>query len=370
MRPVDRQDRVGWAATTVLAQEHIVEIIRRVGRDELMDRVIEQLDEALAAVVPDDDLTPARDGFRRGEGDPGVLEWMPHREPGRAVTLKAVSYAPRNPVEFGLPTILGTVTRFDDITGRLTVLCDGVLLTAIRTGAASAVASRLLARAGSTVLGHIGAGAQSVTQVHALSRVLPIRQVLVHDIDPQRSASFAKRVAFTGLDVQVADLRTIEESADVICTATSVAPGAGPVLPGRWLKPDVHINALGSDLPGKTEVPVALLRGAALVCADHLGQALKEGECQQLDRSELGPELRQLCADRKLADGYRPGVTVFDSTGFALEDHIALDVLAQIAAEEEIGLRVSIEHLPGDCLDPYSLPTRPAVGNHTGTGPS
>lgn len=344
--------------TRVLAQEHIAELLRTFGRDLVMDRVIDRLGEALAAGGVEPALTPPRAGFARA-GDSGVLEWMPHRDPGKAVTIKTVSYTPTNPEQHGLPTILGTLTRFDDSTGRLTAIADGVLATAVRTGAASAVASGLLARRDSRVLGMIGAGAQAVTQAHALSRVLPLERVLVYDVDPARCASLTDRLAFTGLEVRPAGREEVAAAADVICTATSVAVGAGPVLDGSGLAEHVHINAVGADLPGKTELPVALLR-SALVVADHPAQALQEGECQQLAADDIGPELAYVCAHPEAFAYAREQTTVFDSTGFALEDHLVLDVLLQFADEAGLGWSARIEHLPTDALDPYAF-TRSAV---------
>ncbi|GAA3427125.1 ornithine cyclodeaminase family protein [Streptosporangium sandarakinum] len=342
------------SGTVILGQEHLEEIIRVFGRDHVMDLLMGRLTEALANTRAKTGQTPPRSGFVRCPQDSGVLEWMPHREPGRAVTIKTVAYTPTNPTSSNLPTILGAVSRFDDLTGRLVAVCDGVLLTALRTGAASAIASRLLAHPDSAVLGMVGAGAQAVTQVHALSRVLPLRQVLVHDVDRRRAADLAHRVAFTGVEVRVAETAEIEASADVICTVTSVAIGAGPVLGGNGLKPHAHVNAVGSDLPGKTELPLALLRTAA-VFPDHTAQALREGECQQLEEHGIGPELADLCAEPELARQYAGRLTVFDSTGFALEDHVALDVLLELAADCGVGWQVQIEHLPGNAVDPYAF---------------
>ncbi|MEV3985321.1 ornithine cyclodeaminase family protein [Nonomuraea sp. NPDC049758] len=336
------------------------------GRDHVMDLLTRRLAEAFAGMSAAPGETPPRAGFVRCAQDSGVLEWMPHREAGNAVTIKTVAYSPANPASYGLPTILGAVCRFDDVTGRFLALCDGVLLTALRTGAASAVATRLLARPGSTVLGLVGAGAQAVTQVHAISRVLPLRQVLVTDVDRLRAADLARRVAFTGLDVRVAGIAAIEAAADVICTVTSVPVGAGPVLEGRRLKPYAHVNAVGSDLPGKTELPLDVLRAAA-VFPDHLAQARHEGECQRLGADQIGPELAELCAAPELAEPYTGRLTVFDSTGFALEDHVALDVFLELAAACGVGSEVQIEHLPGDAVDPYAFSGNRMAAGVTGS---
>ncbi|MEU3838469.1 ornithine cyclodeaminase family protein [Streptomyces sp. NPDC028635] len=341
--------------TWILDRRDVAAVTAAVGRDALMDRVIERLTEGLCDIGQGRrQLSPPRGGFERSEPVPGILEWMPHRDPGDSITIKTVAYSPGNPTRFGLPTIIGTVARYDDTTGALTALMDGVLLTAVRTGAASAVASRLLARPDSRTLGLVGAGAQAVTQLHALSRVLPLERVLVWDTDPGHLESFARRAAFTGVTVQRADPDLIMAESDVVCTATSVAVGQGPVLPDRAHRPHLHINAVGADLVGKTELPLPLLR-RAFVTADHPGQALREGECQRLTAAETGPGLGRLAAEPQLAHARRDGLTVFDSTGFALEDALAMEVFLEVAAEYALGSRLSLEHHPSDAVDPYAL---------------
>ncbi|MBB1242007.1 ornithine cyclodeaminase family protein [Streptomyces durbertensis] len=342
--------------TWVLNERDVAQAVARVGADALMDRVIDRLHEGLAEVGRGTRrLSPQRGGFLRAEPVPGIWEWMPHREPGDSITLKTVGYSPGNPGRFGLPTILGTVARYDDTTGALTALVDGVLLTAVRTGAASAVASRLLAAPDSRVVGLVGAGAQSVTQLHALTRVFPVERVLVWDVDVDHLASFRERVAFLDLEVRPAQPAEIVAESDIVCTATSVPVGAGPVLPADVPhRPHLHVNAVGADLVGKTELPLGLLRRAHVV-PDHPEQARHEGECQRLTVDELDLSLGELCARPELAEERRGRLTVFDSTGFALEDHLAMEVLLEVAAEYDLGTRLRIEHHPADALNPYAL---------------
>lgn len=339
--------------TLVLTHRDICQIVSLVGSDNIMDLMISRLETAFASSRTDSSNTPTRAGFITGHTGNGVLEWMPHHETGRAVTIKTVSYAPDNPSRCGLPTILGTVARLDDRTGRLVALADAALSTALRTGAASAVATRLLAQPGSTVVGLVGAGAQAVTQLHAVSRVLPVREALVFDVREENSRSFRERVAFLGIDVRVAELAEVEARSDVICTATSVRVGAGPVLTGERLKPTVHINAVGSDLPGKVEIPLAVLK-SAFVCPDHTEQAMRDGECQRLSAGDFPHSLPELCASPGLARRFRNGWTVFDSTGFALEDHVALDVFSELADQHRIGMNVPLEAPAQDVFNPYS----------------
>ncbi|MFG2342386.1 ornithine cyclodeaminase family protein [Streptomyces yangpuensis] len=342
-------------STLILPASDIARLVHLAGRDNLMDRMIDTMASGMAALGRGElESSPQRGGFTRKSDEIGVIEWMPHHEPGRSMTLKTVGYTPSNPVRRELPTILGTVSRFDDTTGQLVALADGVIATAIRTGAMSAVASRLLARPDSATIGLIGAGAQAVTQLHALSRVFPLRRVLVCDVNPAHAASFADRVAFLGLDLTfetVSAARLAAES-DIICTATTVGVGEGPVLSDVGLRTHVHVNAVGADLPGKTELPAGLL-ARSLVTYDHLPQALVEGECQQLSEDSLGPSLAAFCADPDSAVPARERSTVFDSTGFALEDHLALDLFLELASEYGLGHTVEVEYHPVDSLNPY-----------------
>jgi L-lysine cyclodeaminase len=340
-------------AVFVLAQEDISEIISRVGPDEVMTSVIARLTEGLAAAhrFPET-LSPPRAGFTRSYPVPGVIEWMPHREDGKSTTIKIVSYSPANPSRFGQPTIAASLGRFDDVTGEMTVLAEGSILTAIRTGAASAVAARALARKDSRTVGIIGCGAQAVTQLHGLRLLFPIDVVLAWDIDQRNLESLPDRVAFTGLDIYQAPPDKIVEQADIIVTVTSVGAGLGPVLPDGVVRDHLHINAVGSDLVGKTELPLSLLE-RALVCPDHREQAMREGESQALQPHQLGPTLGEICENPAVFEASRDRLTVFDSTGIALEDHLTLDVLLDLAFQVGVGREVELVLTKTVAMNPY-----------------
>ncbi|MBZ4397567.1 ornithine cyclodeaminase family protein [Myxococcus sp. AS-1-15] len=336
-------------------------IVEAVGADALMDELIRALTDALRTF--DGELTEVRkrDGFlTEHPRQPGCLEWMPVMQKGGAVTVKMVSYSPFNPEEQGLPTIIATNSLYDSRTGHLVALMDGVFATALRTGAASAVATRCLASPDSRVLGLVGCGAQAVTQLHAISRVFPLTEVLAYDTNPEAQASLARRTAFLGLDVKQVSLSELEERSDIICTATSIAVGAGPVISGKALKPHVHVNAVGSDLPGKTELPRALLE-KSLVCPDFTVQALVEGECQQLKPEQVGPDLVTLVKNPDRYESWRQKATVFDSTGYALEDQVVTALFLRHAERLGLGTSVGLETVGGDALDPYSLLHEPGA---------
>jgi ornithine cyclodeaminase/alanine dehydrogenase-like protein (mu-crystallin family) len=344
---VDRID------TLVVTRHDLRRIVRAVGLNTLMDHTIENLHAALA--VRDESATTIkpRDGFHLAGQEPGVFEWMPIMKGDQRITLKVVSYRPGNPVRFGMPTIVATNSVYEASTGHLLAMLDGVFATALRTGAASAIASRILAMPDSRTVGIIGCGAQAVTQLHALTRAFEVERALVFDVRPANAASYAARVSFLEVDVQVATIAEIEEQADIICTATSVDAGRGPVLAGTGVRDWVHVNAVGSDLPGKTELPLHFLQ-RSLVCPDFPAQALVEGECQQLGPDDIGPSLAELVQNEDRYRDWRQRATVFDSTGFALEDQIVTEVILQCAHEVGVGTRISLENVMGPPMDPYA----------------
>jgi ornithine cyclodeaminase len=340
--------------TTILTREDIAQIAVHVGLDPLMDRVIDTLRLACADFDATRTEVRLRDGFTYQPPHVGVLEWMPVMSLGESVVVKMVSYSPWNPARYRVPTIISTISLYDLQTGHLVALADGTFATALRTGAASAVASSILAHPTSEVVGLVGCGAQAVTQLHALSRLFDIKRVLIYDTDERVSASFAARCDFLGLNISMVSRRRLEAESDIICTTTSIGVGAGPVIDDETLKPWVHINAVGSDLPGKIELPLSLLR-RSLVCPDYLAQALVEGECQQLQPEEVGPSLIDLVKNSREYRHRQLTETVFDSTGFALEDKVVMEVLISLAHELGVGRSMPIESIALDPMDPYGF---------------
>lgn len=341
--------------TTLLTRDDLRRIVCRIGIDALMDETIGRLAAAFAAFDPKDTVIPARDGFKYSHPQIGLVEWMPALRVGRWVHLKVVGYHPRSGALHGLPTIVSSLSLYSVDTGRLVAVMDGAFVTALRTGAASAVASRVLAAPASRVLGIIGCGAQAVTQLHALARCFALDTVFIHDTDPQALASFPARVAALHgprLKIRAAAPEAFLPELDILCTATSVAIGEGPVFADGPLQAHLHVNAVGSDFPGKTELPPGLVQ-RSLVCPDFVEQALKEGECQLLAPEDVGPDLHALVRDQARLAGERGRCTVFDSTGWALEDMVTMELLMEHAHRLGIGQAIELESFSSDCRDPY-----------------
>lgn len=351
--------------TIALDSADVREIIHRIGLHRLMDEMIARLEHAFRTFDSRYTESPARSGFAYDIPHTGLLEWMPIMRHGQRATIKVVGYHPHNPAQRNLPTILSTVSTYDTTTGHMIGLADATFLTALRTGAASAVASRLMAHPDSHTVGLIGAGAQAVTQLHALSRVFRIERVFVYDIDPSVALSFARRTAFLeyeAVPIAAGELRMLVAESDIICTCTSVQGGSGPVFQDTGTKPWVHVNAVGADFPGKIEVPDALLH-RSFVCPDFPAQAVLEGECQRLPAEAIAVSLVELVKHATQFRHVRFGPTVFDSTGWALEDHVALELLLDYARQAGLGKRLQLETIADDPHNPYhfALASLPAV---------
>jgi ornithine cyclodeaminase/alanine dehydrogenase-like protein (mu-crystallin family) len=341
--------------TLVLTAADVQQVVRHVGADQFMDLLIGELEQVCDGQSEEAPCEiPMRDGFHYRNPTDGLIEWMPLLTPDHTAMMKLVGYHPGNPDGLGTPSVISSLIGFDTSTGHVAVFAEGTLLTAMRTGAASAVATRILAKESASTVGLIGAGAQAVSQLHALGRVLEIERVLVHDTNPAAAASFHRRVAgfASGLEVIVADAESVAAQADVLCTVTSVEAGSGPVFRDTALRDGLHVNAVGADFPGKFELPQALLE-RAFVCPDFPPQALQEGESQRLPPEALGPDLIELVKGRSQYQAKRRELTVFDSTGFALEDHVALEVITRLAGEIGVGTTLTTS-AESDARNPYS----------------
>ncbi len=341
----------------ILERSDLEALLQEVGVDGLMDRLIAQLRKAILEWDEQTTRIQPRDGFAYEDPVYGLQEWMPICKVGDATLMKMVGYHPNNPTRHGIPTVLSTLSAYDTASGHLRAVVDGTLLTAMRTGAASALASEVLARPDSRTVGLIGCGAQAVTQVHALSRLFALEKVWGYDVNPEAAASLPARLEWLDLSVERVgfdDLKDRLPHTDILCTCTSEEPGKGPVLPDLPTAPHLHINAVGSDFPGKMELPLLLLQ-RALVVPDYPDQARKEGECQQLDEMDIGPDLTALLRDTDDAKPLRDSLTVFDSTGWALEDLVAFNEVVAIATELGLGRTLDIECRGDDPLNPYSL---------------
>jgi alanine dehydrogenase len=239
-----------------------------------------------------------------------------------------------NPARFGLPAIQGVVALFDAEKGSPLALMDSIEITILRTGAATAVAARYLARPDARVATIFGCGNQGRVQLRALTRVLPLTRAYAFDADPARAARFAAEMsAELGIEVAaVADLAAAVKASDVCVTCT---PSRRAFLGRADVAPGTFVAAVGADNEDKQELEPALVASSTLV-VDVLEQAATIGELHHaldaglMTRAEVHAELGEVVAGRKPGRASRDAVTIFDSTGTALQD-----VAAAVAVYEK-----------------------------------
>lgn len=282
----------------------------------------------------------------------GVIELMPAAD-RETYAFKYVNGHPTNP-ERGFQTVTAFGALADVDTGYPLLLAEMTLLTAIRTAATSAVAARALARPDATRLALVGAGSQAEFQALGMRWALGITELSVYDPDPAATAKLVANLEPLGFTVHVAaSSREAVTGADVVTTCTADKSRA-TVLDADAVAPGTHLNAIGGDCPGKTELPRSLVE-AATVFVEYPPQTRVEGEIQVLPADSPVTELWQVLA------GTRPGrtsaeqVTLFDSVGFAVEDFSVLCWLRDAVRGTPWGQELDLVADPADPKDLFAL---------------
>ncbi len=240
------------------------------------------------------------------------------------VAAKANANFPANPARCGLPAIQGLVLLFDGERGEPLAVLDSIEITLLRTGAATAVAARLLARADARVATVAGCGSQGEIQLRALRAVRPLERAYAYDVDPDRAAGFAGRMsAALGIEVVPVDaLAGAAAKSDVVVTCT---PSRRPILRRDDVRAGAFVAGVGADNEEKSELEPQLLASGKVV-VDLLGQCARIGdlhhalEAGAMTESRVHAELAEIVAGRKPGRESDGEVIVFDSTGTALQD--------------------------------------------------
>ncbi|WP_390914487.1 ornithine cyclodeaminase [Pseudosulfitobacter sp. SM2401] len=253
--------------------------------------------------------------------DDGVMELMPTSD-GLDYGFKYVNCHPKNTKE-GLQTVVAFGLLADVSTGYPVLLTEMTLLTALRTAATSATMAKLLAPKGATCMAMIGNGAQSEFQAIAMQAILGIDEVRLYDIDPAATAKCATNLTAAGL--RVTSCKTAQDAmngAQIITTCTADKQYA-TILTDNMVGAGVHINAIGGDCPGKTELAEAILHRADIF-VEYPPQTRVEGEIQQLPEDHPVTELWEVMTGKAAGRTSEQQITLFDSVGFAIEDFSAL----------------------------------------------
>ena len=302
-----------------------------------MAQVIDAVESAFAADARGDTRMPAKSYIDLPQHDGDFRSMPAYIDAGdwEAAGVKWVNSHPENPDRHDLPTVMGTMIYSDPATAFPLAIMDGTRLTRLRTGAAAAVATRYLAREDATSLGLVGAGIQAHSQLEAVAQVREIERVVVADRDPDAIAALRERYGET-YDVSEG---SIDEAAacDVVSTTTPVRE---PIVTS--VGPETHVNAMGADAEGKHEIADAVLQHATVVIDDH-AQCTHSGEINVpwskglLSDADIHAELGDVVAGNAPGRESDDEVTLFDSTGLAIQDVAAAHVIYEHAREQGIG---------------------------------
>jgi ornithine cyclodeaminase len=286
----------------------------------------------------------------------GVIELMPTCD-GRLYSFKYVNGHPKNTAA-GLLTVTAFGVLADVDTGYPLLLSEMTVSTALRTAAMSALAAQKLARPDARVMALIGNGAQSEFQAIAFHRIVGIRELRLFDVDPLATAKLERNLR--GLpwlnDLRVTRATSSSDAckgADIVTTVTADKRKA-VILTPPMIKPGMHLNAVGGDCPGKTELHADILRMPNVrVVVEYEPQSRIEGEVQQMPADYPVVEFAEIVRGTALGRTTPQDITVFDSVGFALEDYSALRFLHSLL-EEQHHLRREIDLVP-KLQDPKDL---------------
>ncbi|WP_456368850.1 alanine dehydrogenase [Geoglobus sp.] len=268
----------------------------------------------------------------------GDLRAMPAYIEGHA-GIKWVNSHPFNR-ERGLPTVMALLIYNDPETGFPLAVMDATHITNMRTGAAGGIAAKHLARRDSRTFGFVGCGMQARTQFLALKEVFDVESALCYDVNRSVAEKFAEFLSDYGVDAEVVGIERACRC-DVLTTTT---PSREPVVKADWIQDGTHINAIGADAPGKQELDPKILRKAKVVVDDY-EQALHSGEINvpvsrgELSREDIHASIGEVVAGLKSGRENDSEITVFDSTGLAIQDIATATLVYERAVELGKGVR-------------------------------
>jgi len=310
-----------------------------------MKETIGLMRDAFSLISRGNVSTPLRTNINIPDHDAGALFMPVHSVENDLICLKMVTVFKNNP-QAGYPLIHALVILMDGKNGAPLAVMDGEFITALRTGAASGLASDLLARPDASILGIIGAGVQGQTQMAAVCEVRDIMKVIIMDKDSviaERLSEYANTEL--KIDAEVNPGKNRISACDIICTATS---SATPVFSDSDLKDGVHINAIGAYQPDKREIPGETIKRAKLVvdqrsaCLSEAGDVIIPIREQLIDEDHIHAELGEIVIGRKNGRLDESEITIFKSVGNAAQDLITAGEIFKKARESGIGTPVSL----------------------------
>jgi ornithine cyclodeaminase len=332
--------------------DHMMQLIHHVGLADMLRGICDRIEEDFRR-WPLFDKTPRV----ASHSDVGVIELMPTSD-GDVYGFKYVNGHPANTKD-GLQTVTAFGLLSDVANGYPVLFSEMTILTALRTAATSALAARVLAPEGSKVMAMIGNGAQSEFQSIAMQAIVGIEEVRLYDIDPAATAKCAANLAGSGL--RVVSCTSAEEAmlgAQIVTTCTADKQFA-TILTDNMVGTGVHLNAIGGDCPGKTELATEILHRADIF-VEYPEQTRIEGEIQQLDPDHPVTEFWEVLAGTAKGRTDSRQITLFDSVGFAIEDFSALCYVREAIGGTPFFTPLDMVADPDDPRDLFGMVARAA----------
>ena len=278
--------------------------------------------------------------FKNHNGD---LRTMPGYLEEQDITgVKIVNVHPDNP-KIGLPTVMALVILNSTETGAPLAIMDGTYLTDMRTGAAGGVAVKYLARKNAKTVGFVGTGNQARSQLMAINEIIDIHEIKATSSSEKQTLAFKDDME-SKIECEITPEKTIRQvcDCDILVTTT---PSREPIVMNEWIFDGTHINAIGADAPGKEELDPLILKRAKII-VDDIEQASHSGEVNvpiskgSLSVKDIFGELGEMITGKKKARMKDSDITVFDSTGLAIQDIATADMVYRKALEANIGMKL------------------------------
>lgn len=278
----------------------------------------------------------------------GLSLYMPaYLKESGALACKVVTVYKNNPSKFNMPVVIGKVLLQDPETGDVICIMDGGYLTAVRTGAASGVATKYLAREGTVqTVGIFGTGVQAAMQLWAVTEAREIGKALVYDISEESASKFVAEMT-DKLGIEIVKVNTPDEviDTDILCTATS---SATPVFDGAKVKPGTHINNIGSHTPNARELDSTIVKRSKFIgdseeaCFNEAGDIMIPLANGEIEKSHFYAELGEVITGKKKGRETLDEITLFKSNGLAIQDVATAKLIYDKAVAAGIGIEVAI----------------------------
>ncbi len=323
----------------LLSRNDVAQVLEMADCMDVVEKAFAELASGTAVLPLRTSITPPE----------GLSLYMPAylKELG-ALACKVVTVYKNNPTKHNLPTTIGKVLLQDPKTGDVVCIMDGGYLTAVRTGAASGVATRYLARdAKGQVAGVFGAGVQARTQLWAVAVARELSKACVYDLSKETVEKFASEMS-DKLDLEVVKADSPEsvlEQADIVCTATS---SSTPLFDGEKVRAGTHINGIGSHTPNARELDTAIVKRSKFVadtieaCLNEAGDIIIPIQEGAVDESHIHAELGEIIIGKKPSRESDEEITLFKSNGLAIQDVATAKLVYDRAVQHGIGTEVEL----------------------------